>query len=256
MLNEESLGLRERKKRATRAALAGAAVRLAAEHGAENVTVEAISQAAGVSPRTFFNYFDSHDDAFVMIDHEAAARVRERVLSAPAELSPLGAVREALAQEFAEVEGRREYWRLRARVLQRSPRLLARIVGVHMADERGLAQAIAERLGAPPVPAESPPGPSARAAPSSAAQVPGAREATDGRAVAAYADKGDPREAVGRDEPLGLYPRLLAATSTTAVRVALQHWSAHETTAGAEDFADVFRRVFDLLAIGLANPEV
>ncbi|NED88071.1 TetR family transcriptional regulator, partial [Streptomyces sp. SID11233] len=35
-------GLRQRKKRATRAALAEAAIRLAAEHGAENVTVEAI----------------------------------------------------------------------------------------------------------------------------------------------------------------------------------------------------------------------
>lgn len=69
-------GLRERKKRATRAALAEAAVRLAAEHGAEKVTVEAISAAAGVSVRTFFNYFDSRDEAFVVIDADAGARMR------------------------------------------------------------------------------------------------------------------------------------------------------------------------------------
>src|SRR5690606_14213285 len=81
-------GLRERKKRATRAALAEAAVRLAAEHGADHVTVEAISAAAGVSVRTFFNYFDSRDDAFVVIDADAAVRVRRALLEAPAELSP------------------------------------------------------------------------------------------------------------------------------------------------------------------------
>ncbi|MFD8968702.1 TetR/AcrR family transcriptional regulator [Streptomyces sp. NPDC059568] len=140
-------GLRERKKRATRAALAEAAVRLAAEHGAENVTVEAISEAAGVSPRTFFNYFDSHDDAFVMMDRDAGERVRHAVRAAPAALSPLEAVREALATELVDVAERQEIWRLRATVLQRSPRLLVRGLGAHMAEEIELAEAIAVRLG-------------------------------------------------------------------------------------------------------------
>jgi AcrR family transcriptional regulator len=140
-------GLRERKKQATRTALAEAAVRLAAEQGAENVTVEAISEAAGVSPRTFFNYFDSHDDAFVMIDREIGERVRRAVREAPAALPPLGVVVEALAAELADVEERQEIWSLRATVLQRSPRLLVRGLGAHMADELELAEAIAERLG-------------------------------------------------------------------------------------------------------------
>ncbi|EFL37795.1 LOW QUALITY PROTEIN: TetR family transcriptional regulator, partial [Streptomyces griseoflavus Tu4000] len=83
-------GLRERKKRATRAALAEAAVRLAAEHGAEKVTVEAISAAAGVSVRTFFNYFDTRDDAFVVIDADAGARIRRSVREAPVSLSGAG----------------------------------------------------------------------------------------------------------------------------------------------------------------------
>ncbi|KFG72037.1 TetR/AcrR family transcriptional regulator [Streptomyces mutabilis] len=140
-------GLRERKKRATRAALAEAAVRLAAEHGAEKVTVEAISAAAGVSVRTFFNYFDTRDDAFVVIDADAGARMRRAVLDAPAGLSPLEVLRGALAAELAEAEQQHELWRLHAEVLHASPHLLARGVGAHMAAEAELAGAIAERLG-------------------------------------------------------------------------------------------------------------
>lgn len=59
------VGLRERKKAATRAALATAANRLAVEHGVEHVTVEAIAAAADVSPRTFHNYFSSREEAIV-----------------------------------------------------------------------------------------------------------------------------------------------------------------------------------------------
>ncbi|MEU8602060.1 TetR/AcrR family transcriptional regulator [Streptomyces parvulus] len=139
-------GLRERKKRATRAALAEAAVRLAAEHGADKVTVEAISAAAGVSVRTFFNYFDSREDAFVVIDADAGARMRRAVLDAPAALSPLEALREAMAAELAEAEQQHELWRLHAEVLHASPHLLARGVGAHMAAEADLAEALAERL--------------------------------------------------------------------------------------------------------------
>jgi AcrR family transcriptional regulator len=59
----EVLGLRERKKRARREALIDATHRLVAQHGLDAVTVDAICEEAGVSVRTFFNYFETKDDA-------------------------------------------------------------------------------------------------------------------------------------------------------------------------------------------------
>ncbi|MCQ9675820.1 MULTISPECIES: TetR/AcrR family transcriptional regulator [unclassified Corynebacterium] len=57
--------LRETKKEATRRALADAAARLALSCGSDAVTVGAIAKAAGVSARTFHNYFTSAADALL-----------------------------------------------------------------------------------------------------------------------------------------------------------------------------------------------
>ena len=59
----EPLGLRARQKQARRAALVDAAQLLVGRHGLDAVTVEAICAEAGVSARTFFNYFETKDDA-------------------------------------------------------------------------------------------------------------------------------------------------------------------------------------------------
>jgi AcrR family transcriptional regulator len=59
------LGLRERKRIATRRAIQLAAVELAGERGFDRVTIDEISHVANVSPRTFFNYFPSKESAII-----------------------------------------------------------------------------------------------------------------------------------------------------------------------------------------------
>lgn len=57
--------LRERKKGETRQAIHEAALRLVAENGSAHASVDAICSEAGVSTRTFFNYFPSKVSAIV-----------------------------------------------------------------------------------------------------------------------------------------------------------------------------------------------
>ncbi|PSL51797.1 TetR family transcriptional regulator [Saccharothrix carnea] len=150
MTTHAAEGLRDRKKRQTRTALGHAAVRLVAEHGLDHVTVEDISAAADVSPRTFFNYFAGKEDAVLGPDPEAGPRLRARVLAQPADLSTAAAVREALLEEVAaELADDRELWLLRMRVVQQHPVLLAKLFSGGEALERDLVAGIAERVGLP-----------------------------------------------------------------------------------------------------------
>lgn len=66
-------GLRERKKADTRKALSDAALKLAVHEDFENVTREAIAALAGVSLRTFNNYFTGKYEALA---HWQSERMR------------------------------------------------------------------------------------------------------------------------------------------------------------------------------------
>lgn len=65
MTDQGEQTLRQRKQAATALSIEKSAVALVLEHGLEHVTVDMICDAAGVSQRTFFNYFKTKNDAIL-----------------------------------------------------------------------------------------------------------------------------------------------------------------------------------------------
>ena len=62
--------MREQKKRQARQALERAALDLFDQRGYDETTIKDIAQAAGLSPRTFFRYFDSKQDVVFAVERE------------------------------------------------------------------------------------------------------------------------------------------------------------------------------------------
>ncbi|MGK5441403.1 TetR family transcriptional regulator [Micromonospora sp. URMC 105] len=143
-------GRRDRKKRLTRAALTAAALRLVAERGLENVTVEEISEAADVSSRTFFNYFTGKDDALIGDRALDRDRVVTLLAAAPPGVSALEAVRLCLDEAIDTMQADRELWRLRLAVIAQNPSLLPRLIAGNAETERAMVEAVATRLGVDP----------------------------------------------------------------------------------------------------------
>jgi AcrR family transcriptional regulator len=145
-----SEGLRERKKAETRRALASAALRLADELGPDGVTVEAIAEAAGVSPRTFFNYFSTKDDAIVGTTPAHSSELLSNLIARPEEEAPLEALRATARELVGTLEAGADDWMRRHHLFQRYPALSARHASRFAEVERGLVEEIARRTGLDP----------------------------------------------------------------------------------------------------------
>lgn len=145
-------GLRERKKRETRTALSWAAIRLTVERGAANVRIEDIAAEAGVSPRTFNNYFSSKAEAIAHRHVERARRIAEELRARP-ESEPLwdALVNAALARFALDQAGteRRpdERWAAGVRLMVNEPALQGEFHKANAAAAAELASAVAERTG-------------------------------------------------------------------------------------------------------------
>ncbi|MBZ0286701.1 MAG: TetR family transcriptional regulator [Anaerolineae bacterium] len=88
--------LKARKQQVVREALSEAAAALFHARGFEAVTVEEIANAAGVSRRTFFRYYESKEDVMVERLDRDGERLLAELAARPLDEPPLLAIRNAL----------------------------------------------------------------------------------------------------------------------------------------------------------------
>ncbi|MEV6343635.1 TetR family transcriptional regulator [Actinoplanes sp. NPDC051851] len=150
-------GLRERKKRQTRAALSWAAIRLIVERGYDKVLVEEIAAAAGVSPRTFNNYFAGKAEAVASRHLDRCLGVADALRERPAGEPLWDALTHAVLAQFVagpEVTAHpvpdREEWAAGLRLMLDVPAVQAAVLHAAAAAERVIAGAVAERTGTDP----------------------------------------------------------------------------------------------------------
>jgi AcrR family transcriptional regulator len=144
-----AVGLRERKKVKTRAAIQQQAMRLFRERGYHATTVEQIAEAAEISPSTFFRYFPTKEDVVIQDDYDPV--ILAAIQAQPAELSPLQAVRGAMRSALGSIpEAEMAAVRERSRLIMAVPELRAATLQNLTLTTRLLAEGVAKRVGRDP----------------------------------------------------------------------------------------------------------
>jgi AcrR family transcriptional regulator len=147
----EPEGLRERKKAATRHALGIAAMSLAIERGLENVRPEDIAAKAGVSTRTFNNYFTSKKEAICALAMERGTVIGTALRNRPAVEPLMDAITAAVLEPY--LRGGRSAdrdWVTSVRLVIKSASLEGEYLRTQRATQRALTEAIADRVGCDP----------------------------------------------------------------------------------------------------------
>jgi AcrR family transcriptional regulator len=144
------LDWRARKKQRTRSNLILTACRLVLDRGLDQVTVEDISEAAGVSPRTFFNHFAGKDDALIGDQFVDSDDVRARLLAADPALPLIDAMRLAFVPSIQRLHAEQDLWFLRMRMICGNPSMMPRLLARGAVAEEAMVGAVATRTGAGP----------------------------------------------------------------------------------------------------------
>ncbi|PJJ63759.1 TetR/AcrR family transcriptional regulator [Compostimonas suwonensis] len=140
------------RKLATASRLTALCRQLTAERGLNGFTIEEVCSEVGVSRRTFFNYFPSKEDAVVGVDEAGETRRFIEEFRArgsrgwPAVIDDL--VDFAIQATNAAGLGSAEHAEFVA-ILEREPRLLARVIGMGRVQELKLVKLVSEREGVP-----------------------------------------------------------------------------------------------------------
>lgn len=150
-MDEPGCGLRERKKLQTRLALHRAALGLVDEHGFDAVTTDQIAARAGVSPRTFFNYFPTKESAVLGATEADLDEMRSQLDARPTDEPILQSIRAIVQSRLFPSTYAPELRALRRRVLLGEPALGPALVGNNIRTENVFTEVVAGRLGLDPL---------------------------------------------------------------------------------------------------------
>jgi AcrR family transcriptional regulator len=142
---------RERKKLETRQALEQAALRLFAERGYDQTTVEDIAEAADVAVRTFFRYFSSKQDVlFGEVVSDRVGRLRTELANRPTTEDPLASV--LVVMELLDFNSPEEEQEILARMelMRAQPSFVGRYLELIDQMRSTVVEFIAERTGLNP----------------------------------------------------------------------------------------------------------
>ncbi len=142
-----SSGLRDQKKAATRDALGSAAVNLAKARGLDAVTADAIAAEAGVSTRTFHNYFANKEEAVLHHIEASALLWFEMLRDRPANEPIWDSMRHVAVAIVTDPDKDLAETFAVAQFLEAHPGIVARKLEVHHSLIRVLGEAIADRTG-------------------------------------------------------------------------------------------------------------
>ncbi|MDI5940574.1 TetR/AcrR family transcriptional regulator [Micromonospora harpali] len=142
-----STTIRANKVAAVRRVLSEAALGLAVERGWDNVRVEDIAARAGMSTRSFNNYFRSKNEALYAADLDRSAAIREQLRARPADEPLTQAVINAMLAAFLAWDNLDRDLVTKVRLAVATSPLGGEYLKAHAARETALAEGIAERLG-------------------------------------------------------------------------------------------------------------
>ena len=140
------LGLRERKKQQTRETIARVALELFAKRGYEHTTLAEIADAADVSKRTIFAYFESKEDILFCDEPMFYEQLKEKL----EQRSPGATTVDALRDFLSSVLSMDEDARLRKKIIHSDESLRLSERGRSARIEQLIADSIARDLDAEP----------------------------------------------------------------------------------------------------------
>jgi AcrR family transcriptional regulator len=143
-----NVGLRQRKKLKTKAAIQKEALRLFLEKGFDGTTIEEIAAAVEISPSTFFNYFPTKEE--VVFQDELDPLILAAFNAEPASEQPLTAIRHAVMAVFTQLTPEQNrLMRQRIALMSSTPSLRAAMLAQFADLVNQIAQLMAGRVGRP-----------------------------------------------------------------------------------------------------------